>query len=486
VGQSSRTRVDCIDLNTLAAFAEGLVDPLKRVRVEEHLAECADCRAIVGRSSATPSTGARSGVGSPREGVAEALSPGTRVGRYVIEQRLGHGGMGAVYAAADPDLNRRVAVKVLRAEMLSAEARQQMRTRLLREAQAMARLCHPEVITVYDVGSFGDQLFVAMEHLDAGTLRQWRAAKHRSVAQILAIYERAGSGLAAAHEAGLVHRDFKPDNVLVGTDGRVRVTDFGLARSLIASHVVGPASVPREGDPLDQRSTTTTLTRTGTLLGTPAYMAPEQLRGEVADARSDIFSFCVALYEALYGERPFDGSNVARLRAAIDRNTPRAAPMMTRVPRWVRTALLRGMRAAPEERFGSMRDLLEALRAGQARFRRRRLALAGIGAAMGILAAGGAYSRRTPSSARDKQALTTLTETAAPATPAAGPEETSAAVLPVEPTTAGTVTPAAPPDASVHAALTPSSFPTRELSARAGPPQAPPPKLGTNRAPILR
>jgi serine/threonine protein kinase len=291
--------------------------------------------------------------------------------------------MGTVYEATDPDLGRKVAVKLLRADTWSEEARRLMRSRLLREAQAMARLSHPEVITVYDVGSFGDQLFVAMEYVEGETLRRWRAARYRSYRDVLAVYERAGSGLAAAHEAGLVHRDFKPDNVLVGRDGRVRVTDFGLARTIVREDLpVRSPSADTEGS--SESGTTMTITRTGALLGTPAYMAPEQLRGGTADARSDVFSFCVALYEALYGERPFVGPNLLALQTAIENGEPRAAPIMTRVPRWARAVLLRGLRATPNERYPSMQALLDALRAFHAASRRRKALAVGVGALLGL------------------------------------------------------------------------------------------------------
>ncbi len=310
---------------------------------------------------------------------AGELAPGTHVGRYVVEGLVGRGAMGVVYAARDPDLARKVAVKVLRADALSETARQRMRARLLREARAMARLSHPEVITVYDVGSFGDQLFVAMEYVEGDTLRHWRTARHRRYEEILSVYERAGSGLAAAHEAGLVHRDFKPDNVLVTDDGRVRVTDFGLARGAARAAPVAER-VSGEVDRSEEQGLT--LTRTGSLLGTPAYMAPEQLRGAIADARSDVFSFCVAFYEALYGERPFAGSTVLALQSAIDQGAVRAAPVMTRVPRWMRGVLLRGLRARAEERYASMRELLDALRAAHGASRRRMGRAVAVGATL--------------------------------------------------------------------------------------------------------
>ncbi|HEY2517320.1 MAG TPA: serine/threonine-protein kinase [Polyangiaceae bacterium] len=373
MGIAERERDDgCIPEATLAAFAEGQVDSGDHSSLEDHLAKCVDCRAILARAAGVsrPLDAVTSLTGPSME-LDETLPTGTRVGRYVIEGLIGRGAMGAVYSASDPDLARKVAVKLLRAEGLSDEARRRMRARLLREAQSMARLSHPEVITVHDVGAFGDQLFVAMEYIAGGTLRQWQARERREVDEILAAYERAGNGLAAAHDAGLVHRDFKPDNVLVGEGGRVRVTDFGLARSVDGG---APGVPPLKPDPDRERDSddlTMTLTRTGVLLGTPAYMAPEQLEGSTADARSDVFSFCTALYEALYGERPFAASTVDGLREAIARGNVRLPRAASRVPSWVRAPLLRGLRWSPDERPASMRALLDDLRAARSRARMR-------------------------------------------------------------------------------------------------------------------
>src|SRR5690349_17448959 len=197
--------------------------------------------------------------------------PGDTVGRFVVLQRLGEGGMGVVYTAYDPELDRKVAIKLLK----SAE---EGHARLLREAQAMARLQHPNVIAVHDVGTLpGNRVFVAMELVAGATLRGWLKAAPRAWREVIAIMRQAGVGLAAAHDAGLVHRDFKPDNVLVGDDGRVRVMDFGLARLGAAdpelssgSHDTGPLSTP--------------LTMAGTVVGTPAYMAPELFKGTSAEA----------------------------------------------------------------------------------------------------------------------------------------------------------------------------------------------------------
>jgi serine/threonine protein kinase len=389
MGDARRSDAACIDEVTLAAFAEGDVSRSVRARVEEHAAECEDCHAVIARvAGMVHSRVDRSrALSDRRDGFGHELATGTVVGRYVVERLIGTGAMGAVYAARDPELGRVVALKLLRSSALSQTEQGRMRARLLREAKAMARLSHPDVITLYDVGTFGDQLFVAMEHVDGGTLREWRAERHRTWGEILAVYERAGSGLAAAHEAGLVHRDVKPDNVLVGRDGRVRVTDFGLARADPGESRTVSGTHAVTAEPKSRPVAATTLTGTGRLLGTPAYMAPEQLQGQPADARSDVFSFCVALYEALYGERPFAGHTILELRQAIERGSIRAAPTMTRVPRWVRTALVRGLRPTPDERFPSMRELLDALRAGQAQYRRqfRLLSVASIGVAIAAL-----------------------------------------------------------------------------------------------------
>jgi serine/threonine protein kinase len=228
-----------------------------------------------------------------------------------------------------------------------------------------------------------------MEYVHGETLKRWRIVGHRRWTEILAVYERAGSGLAAAHEAGLVHRDFKPDNVLIGHDGRVRVTDFGLARSVDDDDSPpsprDPTRVPGNEEHMMHR------TRTGAFVGTPAYMSPEQLRGEIADARSDIFSFCVALYEALYGERPFEATTVSELLAAVEAKRVRPAPILTRTrtPSWVREILLRGLCASPEARFPSMRALLDAFRTAHSSSQRRaRFVRLAVGALVLILAVG--------------------------------------------------------------------------------------------------
>jgi tetratricopeptide (TPR) repeat protein/tRNA A-37 threonylcarbamoyl transferase component Bud32 len=276
----------------------------------------------------------------------------TAVGRFRMLQRLGQGGMGTVYAAYDDHLDRKVAVKLIRPSRIEDTA---VRERTLREARALARLSHPNVVHVYEVGEIEDQLFLAMEFLAGPTLRHWLdETPNRDWRETLRVFRQAGEGLAAAHAEGIVHRDFKPHNAMFGVDRRVRVLDFGLAR-------IDRTDDPRSDAILDGSSPVEEgLTASGMLLGTPAYMAPEQLEGKHADARSDQFGFCVALYEALYDERPFAGRTLAELIRAVT-NAQIQEPRGGAVPAWVRRVLLRGLARDPTQRFESMRALLDAL-----------------------------------------------------------------------------------------------------------------------------
>lgn len=275
---------------------------------------------------------------------------GQSIGRYMVLDPIGEGGMGTIVAAYDPELDRRVALKLIRTR---AMADPEAPLRLLREAQAIARLSHPNVVAVYDAGHVDGRVFIAMELVHGQTFQEWLAAEPRSNAAVVDALRQAARGLAAAHDAGLVHRDFKPSNVLVGKDGRVRVLDFGLARTSGASDRA-PAESP------DRALLDTPLTQAGTVVGTPAYMAPEQHGGRAVDARADQFSFCVVAFEALYGVRPFEGETVdERLESILSekiRTTGRRP-----VPRWIRTALAKGLRPAPEDRHASMEALLRRL-----------------------------------------------------------------------------------------------------------------------------
>lgn|GEM_PF-760600 len=278
--------------------------------------------------------------------------PPTRIGRYVVIKRIGAGGMGVVYAAYDDKLDRKVAVKLLRPGY--GPVSENARRRLLREAQAIARLSHRCVVQVYEVGTHEDEVFVAMEYVEGSTLKQWQPS--RDWRDILARYLDAGRGLCAAHGAGIVHRDFKADNVLVrASDLAVRVVDFGLART--DGH--GPpanteAETPaREDDP--------SLTRTGLVMGTPAYMAPEQHLAVATDTRTDQFSFCASLFEALYGYRAFAGERLDELRANVLAGKVEPAPRYTAVPPHVHKVLARGLSVDPDDRHPTMESLLALL-----------------------------------------------------------------------------------------------------------------------------
>ncbi len=312
-----------------------------------------------------------------------AAADPVKIGRFTVLKRLGAGGMGVVYAAYDTELDRKVAIKLLR----GVDKEGAHVTRLRREAQALAKASHPNVVHVYEVGDFREQVFVAMEFVDGVTLRDWQPDEDGDrVRQIVEKFIEAGRGLAAAHAAGLVHRDFKPDNALVGNDGRVRVLDFGLAR--------GVDQVQETESTLDQspeRLETTDsslrqpLTRTGAILGTPAYMAPEQHLGNRADARSDQFAFCVALWEKLYDERPFRARDVRQLATRVIEGRFAEPELVGQVPQWIRRVLERGMAIDPAQRWPDMNTLLAAL-AGEPRKRRWWVV---VGAGLGLVGAAG-------------------------------------------------------------------------------------------------
>jgi tetratricopeptide (TPR) repeat protein/predicted Ser/Thr protein kinase len=344
------------------------------------------------------------------DNAATVLEPGVYVDRYRILEVVGTGGIGVVYAAADEALGRKIAIKLLRPSARSSVKFERRRARLIREAQALARLSHPNVVPIYEVGMFEDRVFLAMEFVEGLTMRRWLRRSQRSWEEILDKYVQAGRGLAAAHAADIVHRDFKPENVLVGHDGRVRVLDFGLATPVPDAIATGrfptieeqQLALERTGrartdDPRRKRPATgpnpltdsaaSLITAHGKVMGTPAYMSPEQSRGELIDARADQYSFCVALWEALYGERPHGPlSATAKLRG--HRRVPERS---VEVPQTILRALERGLSLDPADRFPDMSSLLAVLERRPSHWRRWLLlgglpVAAGLAVAIGVIA----------------------------------------------------------------------------------------------------
>jgi len=367
-----------------------------------------------GRQRATPLPPPRSSAESPP---APLIEKGQKLGRYLMLDKLGEGGMGVVHAAYDPELDRKVALKILSARF-NTSAAGPAKQRLVREAQAMARVSHPNVIAVHDVGEVNDQVFVAMELVDGGTLNRWFKDTQRTWKEILKVFVDAGRGLGAAHSAGLVHRDFKPDNVLIGLDGRVRVTDFGLARLVNGPRQEETPLTPSgEPQPALHRSAEDSsrmleaqLTQVGAVMGTPAYMSPEQHLGEVPDARSDQFSFCAALFWALFRKRPFDpqvlaavagrhlgagnseaGTKVERPNLVKERQSIPGKgiildpPREPKVPKYVRRALMRGLAIHPDDRFPTMEALLKTLSRDPRKTQQRYLLGAGAALLTGVV-----------------------------------------------------------------------------------------------------
>lgn len=322
--------IPCLDENGVAQYLAQETRDEEREAVRAHLDSCDQCRELVAGLVRTMVSA------EPDEQIASRTLPrGTNLARYLVLDPIGGGGMGVVYTAYDPELDRKVALKLLRPD-LGTSATDAGRAQVLAEAQAMARLSHPNIITVFDVGTWEGEVFFAMEFVRGQTLRAAQAAGDQRPQRLLDLYLAAGMGLSAAHKAGIIHRDFKPENVLVGADGKVCVTDFGLAR---AAHDVDTK-----------------------LAGTPAYMAPEQWRGAPADVRTDQYSYCVALHEAIYGSRP--------LRA---KSSPAQETLSTRVPARVPPGLgrviARGLEVDPAARWPSVEALVAALREARRPFR---------------------------------------------------------------------------------------------------------------------
>ncbi len=349
----------CPTDEALAGFLSGHIDVALRPDISAHLATCTDCQRVA------------ECMGLPIDAPQSSVESG-RIGRYVLLEVVGMGALGIVYSAYDPALDRRVALKRLHHVPHGTEANSE----LLREAKLLARFAHPNIIPVYGVEEHQGDLLVAMELVEGTDLRTWLKSSSKTTwHDVLRVFLDAGRGLAAAHDANLVHRDFKPDNVMVSTSGSVRVTDFGLAR-------------PEPWAPLQNSERLTSppreLMRTDRLVGTPAYLAPEVAAGFRADALSDQFSFCVSLFEGLFGHRPVPGSTSA------DAATTPEAPLTSeaKVPAWLIAALQRGLASSPSDRFPSMHALLAALQPPVSFPRRHPLLLAGmvaLGCGLGAL-----------------------------------------------------------------------------------------------------
>ena len=393
---------DCPERARTVALGTGTLRSEDVAAARSHAESCDACRVVLSEVGTAPTM--RVALDTPQRTQATMTAPDREstprvveresrpwIGRYRVLEKLGAGGMGAVFAAEDRELDRKVAIKLLHGTSETASAR------LVREARALAKLRHPNVVTIYEVGRHEGDAFVAMELIEGTTLRDWMHGEH-TIEERLAVVIQAGHGLAAAHAEGLIHRDFKPENVMVGKDGRVQVLDFGLAKTAL----VADDDEPRH--PSDEAIDS--ITQTGTLLGTPAYMAPEQLVGDATDARTDQFAYCVTLFEVIHGFRPFAGSTHAALHAAIVDRRFVELPRRTGVPAHIEAAIMRGLAVDPEQRFPDTKALLAALRAREPDAappppRRRGVALALIG----VVAIGGGAAWW---STRDKEADTSF------------------------------------------------------------------------------
>ena len=323
---SQRSRsATCPDENELVQLADGALGVTRRASIDRHLDSCGACMCLVAELA---------GMAAPMRPVPE---------RYKIVRQLGAGAMGVVWEADDKNLNRRVALKFVRPDTSSdgADGRE-LHARLFREARALAQLRHPNIVSVYDVGRSGDaEVFLALELVIGTDARAWRNAKTRTAAEILGVWRQVAAGVAAVHAAGILHRDIKPDNVLVADDGRVLLGDFGLAT--------------------DTRGTTTkeALTTAGAIVGTPIYMAHEQLLGEPASRKTDQYALCASIWEALLGERPFSGPTLGAMAMAMLRGP--TIPTNRRRDRHIFEVLARGLDPDPRKRWPSVDALVKAL-----------------------------------------------------------------------------------------------------------------------------
>jgi len=396
----------CPEDEALSAFADGRASGSLWDVVHHHLDGCPACRRFVAAVACTsqddltdescPTPWTRT---LHPEDAGGVFAPGERLGRYVVDSALGRGAMGVVLDAFDSHLKRHVALKLIRQDLVDEDG--SFRDRLRQEARALARLAHPNIVPIYDIGVSGSKVFLTMERVEGELLERWSVGQGwRRIVRCMA---HAGRGLAAAHSVGIVHRDFKPANVIVGLDGRPRVMDFGLATNAREATVSPPSSFHESWQARD---------RTGAIAGTPVYLAPEVWAGESASPHSDQFAFFVTLFELLTGRRPFRGRTIEELRDAMAGGP---TPVSTRdIPRALRRMVERGLSADPADRFDSMDDVAERLEVVGRRSGRWRLYAAGAAA----LATAGAFVFASPAPHRCAEAE----PVAAPGTQAAANE----------------------------------------------------------------
>lgn len=370
--------MSCLNEDSFATLLSGRCGEAERQEILRHCSDCETCYLLLVdslRLGASTGEGARLSAAECNLGT-DLLLRGMVVGRYEIVDLIGIGGMGVVYSARDPQLNRRVALKLVRTDRgWGAERAAEL---LQREAQTMARLCHPHVLTVYEASSFRGCLYIAMALVEGQTAARWQRERPRSVLEILQVYLAVGKGLAAAHRAGVLHRDVKPENILISRQGDVYISDFGL------SHTVGVRedSLLTEESALSPRSGRSVSSRSVGFAGTAGYVAPEIHAGQRARAASDQYSFCVALYEAVQGHLPFESDQRKGLTPGKRSDHHRLPPFRSGVPRWLRKVLTRGLHADPDQRFPSMDELL---RHCQSAIHRRERAQAGLAASVLLL-----------------------------------------------------------------------------------------------------
>jgi tRNA A-37 threonylcarbamoyl transferase component Bud32/tetratricopeptide (TPR) repeat protein len=403
-------RSECVTEVDIRAFVDDGMTAPELARMWAHAEGCEDCAARLQEAALADDQELHTRLlGEDGDDEIEEIEPhdgqtydrGDPIGRYIVLEPIGAGGLGQVYAGYDPDLDRKVAIKVLRPEAKTSANATLHQIRLMREAKAMAKLTHPNVVAVYDVGIAAGQVFITMEFVDGVGLRQWVSAESPTWAEIRDAMLDAGKALVSAHAVGLVHRDFKPSNVMVTTAGDVKVLDFGLARNVATRDEAEAAleledafSAPdlefTESEPLSRiASLDEPLTQSGQFMGTPGYMPPEQYdTRSLIDARSDQFAFCVTLHEVLYRRRPYRGKTFAEVKQATLDGEVAPPREGVKIPGWLRSAILRGIAPEPGDRFADMDELLAALDQDRRARKRQWLGAAAIAGASALLGGG--------------------------------------------------------------------------------------------------